>query len=74
MIDRTIAEYENIQELTTILKELEIELLSNRSRLKLLEENNKKLELDVNILNENIKQKDKEISKLKKENFNLNLF
>lgn len=57
LIDRTIAEYENIQELTTILKELEIELLSNRSRLKLLEENNKKLELDVNTLNKNIKQK-----------------
>lgn len=71
LIDRTIAEYENIQELTTILKELEIELLSNRSRLKLLEENNQKLELDVNTLNENIKQKDKEISELKKENFNL---
>lgn len=29
------------------------------------------MELDINILNKNIKQKDKEISELKKENLNL---
>ena len=36
LIDRTIAEYENIQELTVTLKELESELLNNRDRIKLL--------------------------------------
>lgn len=40
LVDRAIAEYKSIQELTTTLKEVETELLNNRSKLKLLKENN----------------------------------
>ena len=56
---------------TATLKELESELLSNRDRLKLLEQNNEDLSLKVDNLIKNIKEKDEEISELKKENFNL---
>jgi len=56
---------------TATLKELESELLSNRDRLKLLEQNNEDLSLKVDNLTKNIKEKDEEISELKKENFNL---
>lgn len=71
LVDRTIAEYQSITELTTILKEVETELLNNRDKLKLLEENNEGLSLRVDNLTKNLKQKDEEISKLQKENFNL---
>ena len=40
LVDKTIIEYQSVAELTATLKELESELLSNRDRLKLLEENN----------------------------------
>ncbi len=36
LIDKTIMEYENIQELTVTLKEVESELLNNRDRIRLL--------------------------------------
>ena len=68
LVDRTIAEYQSVAELTTTLKEMETELLNNRDRLKLLEQNNDDLSLKVD---KNIKQKDEEISELKKENLNL---
>ena len=71
LVDKTIIEYESISELTATLKELESELLNNRDRLKLLEENNGDLYLKVDSLTKNIKQKDEEISELKKENLNL---
>ena len=71
LVDKTIIEYKGIQELTTTLKEVETELLNNRDRLKLLEENNEGLSLRVDSLTKNLKQKDEEISELKKENFNL---
>lgn len=71
LVDKTIIEYKGIQELTTTLKEVETELLNNRDRLKLLEENNEGLSLRVDSLTKNLKQKDEEISELKKENLNL---
>ena len=71
LVDKTIIECKGIQELTTTLKEVETELLNNRDRLKLLEENNEGLSLRVDSLTKNLKQKDEEISELKKENFNL---
>ena len=46
-------------------------LLSNRDRLKLLEKNNEDLSLNVDRLTKSIKEKDEEISDLKKENLNL---
>lgn len=71
LVDKTIIEYQSVAELTATLKELESELLSNRNRLKLLEKNNEDLSLKVNSLTKNIKEKDEEISELKKENLNL---
>lgn len=71
LVDRTIAEYQSIAELATTLKEVETELLSNRDRLKLLEQNNENLYLKVDSLTKNIEEKDEEISKLRKENINL---
>lgn len=37
LVDKTIIEYQSVAKLATTLKEVGIELLSNRSRLKLLE-------------------------------------
>ncbi len=71
LIDRTIAEHQSVAELTTTLKEVETELLNNRDRLKLLEQDNDDLSLKVDSLTKNIKEKDEEISDLKKENLNL---
>lgn len=59
LIDRTIAEYQSVAELTTTLKEVETELLNNRDRLKLLEQDNDDLSLKVDSLTKNIKEKDK---------------
>ena len=70
-LDYKIAEYQSVAELTTTLKEVETELLSNRDKLKLLEQNNEDLSLKVDSLTKNIKEKDEEISELRKENINL---
>lgn len=70
-LDYQIAEYQSVAELTTTLKEVETELLSNRDKLKLLEQNNEDLSLKVDSLTKNIKEKDEEISELRKENINL---
>ena len=61
LVYKTIVEYESISELTATLKELESQLLNNRDRLKLLEENNDDLSLKVDSLTKNIKQKDEKI-------------
>ena len=66
LVDRTIAEYQSVAKLATTLKEVKTELLNNRDRLKLLEENNDDLSLKVDNLTKNIKQKDEKISELKK--------
>ena len=71
LIDKTIAEYQNIQELSVTLKEISNELISNRQRLKLLTKNNESLNQEVDKLNENIKEKENEIQELKKENHSL---
>ena len=71
LIDKTIAEYQNIQELSVTLKEISNELISNRQRLKLLTKNNESLNQEVDKLNENIEEKGNEIQKLKKENHSL---
>ena len=71
LIDKTIAEYQNIQELSVILKEVESELLNNRDRIRLLLKNNEDLNSEVDNLNEKIKSKDNEINDLKEENYSL---
>lgn len=68
LIDRTIAEYGNIQELTVTLKELESELLNNRDRINLLLKNNEDLNSEVNSLKDKIQYKNEEINELKEEN------
>ena len=74
LVNKTIIEYQSVAELTATLKELESELLSNRDRLKLLEKNNEDLSLNIDSLTKSIKEKDEEISELKKENLNLKSF
>jgi uncharacterized protein YoxC len=61
-------EYENIQELTVTLKEVESELLNHRSRIDLLLKNNEDLNSEVDNLKEKIKFKNEEINDLKDEN------
>jgi len=71
LIDRTIAEYENIQELTVTLKELESELLNNRDRIRLLLKNNEDFNFEVDNLKDKIQSKNEEINNLKEENHSL---
>ncbi len=71
LIDKTIMEYENIQELTVTLKEVESELLNNRDRIKLLLKNNEELNSEVDILKDKIKSKNEEINALREENHSL---
>ena len=71
LIDKTIAEYENIQELTVTLKELESELLNNRDRIKLSLKNNGNLNSEIDNLKNEIQYKNEEINKLKEENNSL---
>ena len=68
LIDKTIMEYENIQELTVTLKEVESELLNNRDRIKLLLKNNEDFGFEVSNLKEKLESKNKEINDLKEEN------
>jgi len=68
LIDKTIMEYENIQELTVTLKEIESELLNNRDRIKLLLKNNEDFNSEVNDLKDEIQSKNEEINELKEEN------
>lgn len=65
LVDRTIAEYQSVAELTTTLKEVETELLNNRDRLKLLEQNNNDLSLKVDNLTKILKKKTKKYLNLK---------
>ena len=57
LVDRTIAEYQSVAELAITLKEVETELLNNRDRLKLLEENNDDLSLKVDNLKKILSKK-----------------
>ena len=57
LVDRTIAEYQSVAELATTLKEVETELLNNRDRLELLEENNDDLSLKVDNLKKILSKK-----------------
>ncbi len=68
LVDKTIAEYQSIQELSVTLKEVESELLNNRDRIRLLLKNNEELNSEVDSLNDKIKSKDENINDLKEEN------
>ena len=67
-VDNTNNEYQNIQELSITLKDVDKELKDNKKQIKVLNENNKALELKNKNLNNKIMEKDKKIDKLEEEN------
>ena len=70
LVDKTIAEYQSVQELSVTLKEMEHELIANRQRINLYSKNNEELNIDIDIdnLKAKIKSQHNEIDDLKKEN------
>lgn len=68
LVDRTIAEYQSVQELSVTLKEMERELIANRQRINLYSKSNEELNIDIDKLKEKIKSQNSEIDDLKKEN------
>ena len=68
LIDKTIAEYQSVQELSVTLKEIERELIANRQRMNLYSKSNEELNIDVDNLKEKIQSQNNEIANLKEEN------
>ena len=68
LVDKTIAEYQSVQELSVTLKEMERELIANRQRMNLYSKNNEELNIDIDNLKAKIKSQNNEIDVLKKEN------
>ena len=67
-VDKTNNEYQNIQELSITLTNVDEELKYNREQIEILTENNNSLELRVKTLDDKVKKKDDEIKELKEEN------
>ena len=67
-VDKTNNEYQNIQELSITLTNVDEELKYNREQINILTENNNSLELRVKTLDDKVKKKDDEINELKEEN------
>lgn len=67
-VDKTNNEYQNIQELSITLNNVDEELKYNREQINILTENNTSLELRVKTLDNKVKTKDEEIKELKEEN------
>lgn len=67
-VDKTNKEYQNIQELSITLNNIDEELKYNREQINILTENNNSLELRVKTLDDKVNKKDDEIKELKKEN------
>lgn len=65
LVDKTIVEYQNVQDLSVTLKEVGNELFGNRERIKLLSENNEDLNLKVNKLSKKVAELEKENQSLK---------
>ena len=68
LVDKTIVEYQNVQELSVTLKEMERELIANRQRINLYLKSNEELNIDVDNLKEKIQSQNNEIADLKEEN------
>ena len=64
-IDKTNNEYQNIQELSITLTNVDEELKYNREQINILTENNNSLKLRVKTLDDKVKKKDDEIKELK---------
>lgn len=67
-VDKTNNEYQNIQELSITLTNVDEELKYNRQQINILTENNNSLELRIKTLDNKVKKKDDEINELKEEN------
>ena len=67
-VDKTNNEYQNIQELSITLNNVDEELKYNRELIEILTENNNSLELRVKTLDDKVSKKDEEINELKEEN------
>ena len=67
-VDKTNNEYQNIQELSIPLTNVDEELKYNRERIEILTENNNSLELRVKTLDNKVKKKVDEINEIKTEN------
>lgn len=67
-VDKTNDEYQNIEELSITLNNVDEELKYNREQINILTENNNSLELRVKKLDDKVKKKDEEIKELKQEN------
>ena len=68
LVDKTIAEYQSVQELSVTLKEIERELIANRQRMNLYSKSNEELNIDVDNLKKKIQSQNNEIANLKEEN------
>lgn len=67
-VDKTNNEYQNIQELSITLTNVDEELKYNREQIEILTENNNALQLRVETLDNKIKTKNEKIDELKYEN------
>lgn len=67
-VNKTNSEYQNIQELSITLTNVDEELKYNREQINILTENNNSLELRVKTLDDKVKAKDDEINELETEN------
>lgn len=70
-VDKTNIEYQNINELSITLNNVNDELTENKNKIKYLTESNNALNIRIDNLNKNISKQDKEITKLKEENTSL---
>lgn len=70
-VDKTNIEYQNINELSITLNNVNEELKENKNKIKYLTESNNALNIRIDNLKENISKKDIEITELKKENTSL---
>ncbi len=64
-VNKTNSEYQNIQELSITLTNVDEELKYNREQINILTENNNSLELRVKTLDDKVKAKDDEIKNIK---------
>ena len=67
-VDKTNNEYQNIQELSITLNDVDEDLKYNREQINILTENNNSLELRVKVLDDKVLEKAEEIIELKNEN------
>ena len=70
-VDKTNIEYQNINELSITLNNVNDELTENKNKIKYLTESNNALNIRIDNLTKNISKQDKEITKLKEDNTSL---